>query len=279
MPSRGGWEAIGIMIKEFMKEYLENRQRLVYKYLRIDKAVEWLLFQPKGKIVFVEPSKWSDPTESVFYKAKLLISNQKECQKPIVFATCFTKNQASEASWVVYQHAKKDDDRPEGCIKLSIRFDEFLNQLRKWIKKEEGNGRKYSLFYGNVMYYEWSELKEIQKRGSKMQLRTFNACATIKENFLKTLLLKRKAYEYENELRVFLVLESGEYDMAGLEVKIDWNKCIRKIYYDESIDPKYLSKLQRSEFCKKVEKSTLMNYKNDFTIVLPNIKSDNITND
>ena len=260
-------------------EYLENRKRLVYKYLRIDKVNEWLLSQTPGKIVFSEPSKWSDPTESAFYNAKLLTRNHVEYQKPKVYATCFTKNQASEASWVVYQHAKKNDNRPEGCVKLSIRFDEFLNQLRKWIMKEESNGRKFSLFYGNVIYYDWSELKEIKKRGSHMQLKTFNAGATIKENFLKTLLLKRKAYEYENELRVFLVLENGEYDKDGLEVKIDWSKCIRRIYYDESTDIEYLSKLKCSDFCKKAEKSTLMNYKNDFTIVLPNIKTDNITND
>lgn len=251
-------------------EYLEQKPRRIYKYIRINKAVEWMLNPNGGKLIFKEPNAWEDPTEKAMYEAKLLDKDGNEYRHPKVFASCFTKNIASDASWTVYQHVKVNDTQPRGCIKLSIRFEGLLSQLRKWIKEEEKKGRKFTLYYGNVVYKEWDDIEKVQIPKSSIRQKVFNDSAPIQENFLKLLLLKRKAYEYENELRIFLVLEGGNVNSNELNVPIKWNKCLRKIYYGKDCDPMELSKLNNSLFKNIVEESDLLKEKDKLTIKLPN---------
>ena len=198
-----------------------------------------------------------------------------------------TSNQASEAAWVVYQHLKKglDDDRAakrkkniegkdsivRGCVKFSIKFKEFLSQLDGWAKAQG-----YELYVSRVRYYDWKKMKTVEKLDSEFQWKVFVQGAPFIENYLRMLSLKREPYEYENEIRLFLVKWPNAKDKANesLDVAIQWKKCLHTdVYYGEECEEPKIAELR--QVCDtlnsniKVKESTLLKRRKHLRIQMP----------
>jgi hypothetical protein len=65
--------------------------------------------------------------------------------------------------------------------------------------------------------------------------------------------LKREAYTYENELRLFVIPHNGKRRNKGkkaeaLDIKIDWRKIITKVRVDKKCSDAELVSLQRACF-------------------------------
>lgn len=208
---------------------------------------------------------------------------------PLAYALCVTSNQASEAAWVVYQHIKKtaDDDQASkekkrekgtkkedsivrGCVKFSIKFREFLSNIEDWAKE---NG--YMLYVSRIRYFDWQEMRTIQKLNSEFQRKVFVKDAPFIENYLRVLSLKRTSYEYEKEIRLFLVKRPSLSGNVTNEINVAvWDACLnRNVYYGDECEPASIENLRNacaSASTKlKVTKSTLSRPRKNLTIHVP----------
>lgn len=266
-------------------KYLEVMERRVYKYLRVQKAIDFL---KERRVTFVKLHMWSDPTEKAFSRATIMTRDGHKVETlPLVYALCVTSNQASEAAWVVYQHIKKsaDDDQAakgkknmkgkesivRGCVKFSIKFKEFLSQIEEWATEND-----YELYVCRVHYFDWKKMKKVQNLDSDFQRMVFEKDAPFIENYLRLLSLKRIPYEYENEIRLFLVRWSceGNQTTESIDVTVDWGTCLNQdVYYGDECEPTSIENLRNactSASTKlQVKKSTLGKPRRHLTIQVP----------
>ena len=111
----------------------DNRRRILYKYMNLESAIKCI----KNKVLcFVEPTCWKDQYEKLFYTANY--SKVDTCEKfPLtLFASCFTKNQTSEACWSVYVHEKARI--ASHCVQFRINRKFFRKELNQCMQKYHG---------------------------------------------------------------------------------------------------------------------------------------------
>lgn len=165
----------------------------VNKFLPLERALNLLNSQA---IWFANPETWPDPYEKRFICAKY--GTAPFAWKGRVFCTCFTDNATSEASWNAYS-------KGEICIKLTFNRNELLNVLDTY----SANNPHKQVYFDSV---EYMQTKNIQKPLTKIPFSpALSPAATIRSMEMKArlLMLKRKAFEYENEFRAVVVKEKA----------------------------------------------------------------------
>ena len=234
---------------KYLNEFPIKETGNVFKYQKAEVANLCLsLNEQKGTLKFSRPSEWKDPTERAFYEAKISPENVVNASK--VYACCISKEALSEAAWITYQYGTND-----GSVKFSIKFDEFLNQIDSWAREHQ-----YELYIGETIYDEWQVINKIGQPDFKYKSKIFVADASPLETFLRSLLLKRKAFEYEKEIRLFLVNEGTEDKGQSILVEVDWKDCLNDtIYFSEDcrVCTKEILEKKAADIGKKIEKSNL----------------------
>lgn len=193
----------------------------VFKYMNLE---SFLCSLYGSSMRFSEPSKWPDRFETRFYCANYdNIPQNKFARK--LYATCVTKTRNNEAAWKVYA-------RNEGlschCVQLEIDIVELRNQLRESIYLIQERTMKYS----NEDY-----ILNLHKKESKDYQYFFSPFTS--ETYLKLLSLKREAYQYENEIRIFAIpSEQGERIIestkaTSIDIPLIWNKIIKNVRIDK----------------------------------------------
>lgn len=215
----------------------------IYKYMTINSVLK--CFENRN-IMFREPSAWPDKYESRFYNADFsaIISTDAQhiCNNK-VYACCFTKQSQNEASWKVYRNDKPDNDAQRYCVQIKLKRTKLREMLNKYAKVNQ-----MRLFEGIVDYlsnYNIEHLHEkelLLKDGSKKPNELYHIYfdTFTDANYLKLLLLKRKAFEHEKEVRFFLVPD--EIKAKGNDSifpNIGWKDLIEEIRMDFNT-PSYL---------------------------------------
>jgi len=138
------------------------------------------------------PALWKDPFERRFIEAKYLV-NGKEVDFPLkgqIFCTCLTQTITSEAHWNNY---------PNGQIGISFKINR-----KKLLQALDVYSSDYEIYVGRVEYIKSSELKkklsDIDHINKIHPFRISNRMLQI-----KMLLLKRIAFQYEDEIRILAV--------------------------------------------------------------------------
>jgi hypothetical protein len=170
-----------------------NRKQYIYKYLNAENAIRFL---NSSNLCFVEPSGWQDPYEKRFYTADY--SDLKGYSPPEkVYSTCVTKNKTSEAAWKIYSYDAKG--LASRCVQIKFSRAQFLSDLNDFSIKNN-----YRFFEGVVNYdYYISLIDNLHKHGEKGHDEYFTDFSESK--YLNLLLIKRQAFEYEGEIRYFLI--------------------------------------------------------------------------
>ena len=172
-------------------EHHENQTHSLYKYMNVQRAIEFL---ESGDYYFVEPMSWTDPYEKRFYTADYSSVNfaPRQC-----FCTCLTDSISSEAAWKMYRNSNG------GLADRTIRF-EFNRkilfsvwQCQLWLhdKRDKWTGpsnSNYDKYFVNID----------------------------EEKFLHLLLIKRKAFKYESEIRLFILPEHREEIYLDEDLKV-----------------------------------------------------------
>lgn len=209
-----------------------------YKYMTLE---AFILSLHEGTWQFVEPTKWNDEYEGRFYHANYSDINKPDDCPPKLYATCITGEIANEAAWKVYSHGQGLGAR---CVQIKINMNKLRESLSKRIEKkiDEDN---YEVVDGNVyeglVYYDLTdnEINSIHTTSGAYYHTFFDGFD--REKFLKLLLIKRKAYEYEKETRLFIIpnnytpidIKARKRKGDVLPVKVEWKEIIEEIRIDK----------------------------------------------
>lgn len=188
------------------KFYRDNQY--IYRYLPLERFLEVL---HKEQLTFVSPKKWNDPFDNFLFKQD--IKNTSTFMKK-VYVLCFTHNPHSQAYWKTYAN--------EGyCVRLRLRTQEFLELMMN---------NKDKVWLGKMKYQNESIL--IQSLQQTEGLRNALEETKINDTFIKTFLLKRMPFKYEEESRI--IVQSFPHHSGLKKVKIS----IKDIISDILLDPR-----------------------------------------
>lgn len=221
-----------------IKEEVRDRKLYtkVYKYMTIETFLVSLYAKTWR---FFEPNKWNDKFEQRFYCADYKNLGM-EHMTPQLFATCVTREKNSEAAWKVYSHGQGLGSH---CVQLELDIDKLRIELNK-------NDLKIAEMY--VEYKEEKFILELHNKNKSKAYEAYFSSFSLKK-FLKLLTLKRNAYKYENEIRLFAIPKGNASrsignDSQSKDLAIDWSKVIRKARIDEACTDAELISIQQACF-------------------------------
>lgn len=213
------------------KKFLSTR---LYRFSTIYKIKESLI----DRMMYIsKPEKWNDPYERYFLNAKYIINGGKGYLpiKGRVFSLCFTERYNSEAFWKTY--APKEDG-----IRLIINTRNLMNKLEKI--------RNTDIYIGKVEYLNTNSLSNVYKKDEQRlyvdprRLKIEIEKAIIGKEQLKLLLFKRKAFLFEEEIRIFFIPRTKS---SYFSLNINMDDIVKKFYLDPRLTIKECI-LLREEF-------------------------------
>ena len=211
------------------------RYTRVYKYMTLDAFMSSLYCRTWR---FFEPSKWNDKFEQRFYCANYTMPGAIG-NTPQLFATCVTREINSEAAWKVYSQGQGLGAR---CVQLELDVVELRKQLR---------ASGYQFEEKAIEYMSQNVILELHNRRKPYYDKYFSSFNLKK--FLRLLTLKRDAYAYEQELRLFIIPHDGGKRNRGTKVQfkdvaIDWKDIIKRVRVDKKCSDAELVSIQRACF-------------------------------
>lgn len=216
-----------------------------YKYMDLETA---LICLENKSLRFAEPSSWQDNYESRFYNANynMILAGRKETDVcPLIYSTCLTGKKNNEAAWKIYTYGKVG--LGSRCVEFTLDRLEFRKELISSLKN-------YSIYEGLVSYVWEGDVDRMHNKKIiinkefvdnpwyELFFTDFD-----KRKYLNLMLLKREAFEHEQETRIMLVpntptiakgkkyMRNGKAIYGGhKDVKIDWGKIIKEVRYSDS---------------------------------------------
>lgn len=175
-------------------EFLSRKS--LFKYMPLERVLE--MFTNKT-IWFANPTIWKDPFEKRFIQNTYNIGGVLKPYpwKDRVYCMCATQTATSEAYWNAYS---------AGEIGVSIKFNRqnLLNELDRLAAA--GN----RIYIGKVQYQQTQDIKAALSGNTFLNPTGAPITSLGKEELkVRLLLLKRLAYQYENELRFFVVRDKA----------------------------------------------------------------------
>ena len=144
------------------------------------------------QIGFVSPDLWYDPYETKFLNTDYTMLN--DYKQPKIYCFCARMdNLNEEASWKIY---KKEN---EPLLRLSIRTIDFLLSLDKFAREHTCD-----LYFSKVDYkLKKKEIDGLHLPSSPYFHDYFDDFND--KQYVRVMSLKRRAFNYENEYRIFVI--------------------------------------------------------------------------
>jgi hypothetical protein len=174
-----------------------------YKYFPIATAIKCL---ESGTMAFVEPSRWNDAYESLFYEANYSLVSPNYKDHPRVFATCATNKKYDEPAWRIYS------GEDNVCVQFELDRFKLRFALLKVLDDND------SIYEGMIQYTSKYVINNIDKKkristktGLEINNKFYDEFVAHNgkpfniDNFLNLLLLKRDDFEHEKETRFFII--------------------------------------------------------------------------
>ena len=173
------------------------------RYMRISNVGEIL----NGKVRFDSPTRWNDPFEKLFYQEPVIIGEEKHYVACLCFM--YDVNRGEESMWNVHA-CTGSGTIPTSDVVVRATLD--IKELCERLSKSNPNVR----FYLAPVNYSFSR-SEILKRWKSTKDKSYSNI----EEFIDDMLLKRNAFSYENEIRLFSVSKhqyktDGSFRILGL---------------------------------------------------------------
>ena len=211
----------------------EMRYARVFKYMTLEAFLTSLY---RGTWRFFEPSKWNDKFEQRFYCANYTLPAAIG-NTPQLFATCLTRVKNSEAAWKVYSNGQ---GLGAHCLQLELDIVELRKQLR---------ASGFHFEEKMIEYKPENVILDLHKKRKKYYKKYFSSFTL--DSFLNLLSLKRDAYTYEQELRLFVIPNNGGKrnkckKAQHQDIKINWRDVISKVRIDKKCSDAELVSIQRA---------------------------------
>lgn len=215
----------------------EMRYRKVYKYMTIESFLN-CLYNKSWR--FFEPNKWSDKFERRFYCADYKNVTSNNADTPQIYATCVTRTKNSEAAWKVYSHGQGLGSH---CVQLELDVVELRKQLR---------ASGLNIVEKKVNYQPEQVILDLHLKRSSRYTEYFTMFSL--EKFISLLSLKRDAFQYENEIRLFAIPQNRSLARSlnskalHHDITMDWKNVINGIRIDKQCSDAELSAIQNACF-------------------------------
>ena len=186
----------GYEVTKYVRDYSDDSVKPLKRCFKIDELSFNRFFSfsrffqgvEEKKFVFISPTKWEDP----FEKINLLRDD--------IYCICSTydKSENEEALWKAYNDTSDEDK----TVRISFGFEKMLDAFGKYEKEYD--------FYISPMDYYFSrdEILKISK-----YIKQIPNLSLV--NQINALCLKRKAFSYENEIRILVVKKGMEKSSEG----------------------------------------------------------------
>lgn len=170
----------------------------LYRYMRISNVREVL----QGQLRCEVPVRWQDPFEKLFYKEPVVIGDKSY----YVLCLCFVYdvNQGEESMWNTHGRVQSRQKEPEPLANTIIRATFDVQSLCKGL----ASAIPSLDFYFAPVDYSLSR-REILQHWKARKEKPYSSI----EEFIGEMLLKRNAFSYENEMRLFIVNEQPFNDI------------------------------------------------------------------
>lgn len=161
----------------------------LYKYMPYDRLMDWVA---NKELVFVSPETWLDPLERRFWKTDY--SQKYNYIQPEIACMCMTTKSSTneEASWKIYADSKSK------ALRISFNVKRLLDILEDYTQKYY-----CTIHIGKVIYKKRKDIMKLHTEDNEF----FPNNNFSLEHYLSLMCLKRNAFAFENEIRIFLVKE------------------------------------------------------------------------
>lgn len=244
-------------LKDSLSLQFVNCDRIVntlYKYMPVSRVIDIIEKEPH-QIGFVSPDLWYDPYETKYLNTDYSLLNGYK--QPKVYCFCARMdNLNEEASWKIY---KKEN---EPLLKLSIRTTDFLLSLDKFAREHTCD-----LFFSKVDYkLKRKEIDGLYLPSSPYYHDYFDDFND--KQYVRVMSLKRWAFNYENEYRIFIIPKDQKSIDAYLKdgvlyVPISVDMIIRYTFYPMNKAYESLSsQIERAKYDAELKliKERILNY-------------------
>lgn len=258
-------------LKDALSLQLVNCDKIVntlYKYMPASRVLDIIEKEPH-QIGFVSPDLWYDPYETKFLNTDY--STLNGYKQPKIYCFCARMdNLNEEASWKIY---KKEN---EPLLRLSIRTIDFLLSLDKFARENACD-----LYFSKVDYkLKRKEIDGLYLPSSPYFHDYFDGFND--KQYVRVMSLKRWAFNYENEYRIFVIpndqMAIEEYLKDGvLFIPIPVDMIIRYTFHpmnkaNESLSSQIERVKYDAEF--KLIKERILNYVPNAKIFKSNLYSE-----
>ncbi len=192
----------------------DGLDKFVYRIVSFDRLLQ--LFTTNTNVL-INPKKWEDPFENFILKSPIKLLNGEIVKYSLhqcVYGQCWTQDKASDAMWRIYS-PQKDGFR----IRTTAR------KLLTSVLDATPSHSRTSAYLGKVSYLSEKEL-------IKYANGIFDDDGISGDNVFKSLLVKRKAFKHENEVRLLVDLWDEREGDDFYKYQIDPHSLISQIMVD-----------------------------------------------
>lgn len=203
----------------------------IYRYMPIRRLIELVT---KKSNTLTRPRMWDDPYENFVVRSRTSSTtgeNKLSKMRDYVFAQCWTLQTGSDALWRIYSPYKDG-------VKIKTTIPKLFDSLSNVFPRDQ---RDTKCFIGRV--------ESVAKKNLKNRIDRINNNDGTCKGIAEALLIKRKAFDYEFEVRLIYVEGKNEDKSEVFRYKINPNELIELIAFDPRMD-EYLCRAYRMIFRK-----------------------------
>lgn len=202
---------------KFLNLSESDLDRYIYRIISVDRLIE--LFN-KNQNGLVTPDQWEDPFESLILKSNFVLADGTPAKfsnpEKMSAAQCWSLHRASDAMWRIYSK-----DKQSVRIRTTIR--KLFNSLYDSVDASE----KHKCFIGKVDYLRQDQIINFGNT-------VFRGDGPLSVMLAKSLLIKRRAFQHENEIRLIFMPTNFDSDLFFYD--INPHELIEQIMTDPRLD-------------------------------------------
>ena len=209
----------------------------------------------------VLPKKWDDPFENIFLRSKAQSISDGELVsfgfRDKIYGQCWTSEAVSDAMWQIYS-------RDEDGIRVRTTVGKLIHSLRIL----HGDWANLSCYIGRVRYLTDKELREFGKTVFKDYISG--------RRVAESLLVKRRAYKFENEVRLIFFDHTDKHGSEGIyKYSFDPICVIDQVMIDGRMSVDEFSRLKKEVVARtglphrRVQRSLLYSEPKSFVVYVP----------
>lgn len=195
----------------------------IFRIFKIENLISTL---KDKKLCLVKPRLWDDPFENFLFNAEGILKDGTHVSfEPIreqFYGQCWSLKEECDGLWRNYtsNSCKKctdnDYNKRHGHTPISVKVKTTVGKLMDAFYDETNPFHSLCYFIGKVRYCKISDIVDYLKDAN-------NITDTTNINQVLSLLIKRKAFSYEEEVRLVFSRPSPESEIDLSSIKNPWN--------------------------------------------------------